>query len=136
MDEETIRGLERLVDHEQGAVDELERQFPTATVQELPRGEQHRIYELKTNAWRELEDAKTKLAEARATFERRVREKHEEAAARTMSANERMAVASEAAARASADAARWAKWAAIFTAIAALVTAIGTVAQRQWRAGP
>ncbi len=127
MDEGTIRGLERLVDHEQGAVDSLERQFPSQQVRELPTGEQRRIHTLKMDAWRDLENAKTKLAEARAAFEKRVREKHEDAATRTTSANERMADASEAAARASADAARWAKWAAIFTAVAAAVTLASTV---------
>lgn len=126
MDEKTIRGLERLVDHEQGAVDSLERQFPHDELRNLPRDQRLHVHSLKNSAWADLENAKSKLAEARARFESDSRERSEKAQARTVVANERMAEASEAAAVASANAARWAKWAAIFTAIAAGGSLIGT----------
>jgi hypothetical protein len=133
MDEKTIRGLELLVEREQDAVDSLERQFPTDEMKALPRQRFAEVHALKTDAWRDLQLAKTKLAEARAEFERTTREKADDAVARNIAANERMAQASEVAAKHSADAAVAARSAARWTLAAAVVAAFG-IAIQAWQA--
>jgi hypothetical protein len=123
-DERTIEELEAALANMQGQIEQLSAKRDRFSYGATGYFDAvQRIKEVQA----EMEATRAKLAAARAAHDADLRHSHEHAAARTVQANERMALASEAAARASAEAARWTLWVAIFTALAAggsLVTAI------------
>jgi hypothetical protein len=125
-DEHELAELQQYVDRAQRILDDLDREHPTAEVRDLPPSLQAEVASDKFDAWRGLDAARMKLAQARAAFDKEARERSDKATAAMVVANQEMANASRDAARASSDSARAAKIAAIWTAVAAIVAAAGT----------